>query len=337
MSDVVDRDELAQRATRAVRAHRPAAAVAGLQPLPGGISSMTFWATLNEAPQPEESVVVKVSPPGLPPVRNRDVLRQARILRALRDVPGVSVPHVLGEDEGSPPLFVMEFVEGQAYEPKWDVTADPPPPDPPPLEARVRAAAIMLAHMHEPDPAALGLDDEPPLSPGHELERWAELFATAGDDLRGHERHLYDALSAGLPEPAAPRVTHGDYRLGNLLFAGERAAAIIDWELWSVGDPRTDLAWLAMFCDPAIERAPAGAADGVAMPHPDTVVAAYEAVRPGAGAQLDWFLPYAHYKLAAAMSVLAKRNRRAACPDPTLERAAQTLPAAIARGLRLLT
>ena len=130
------------------------------------------------------------------------------------------------------------------------------------------------------------------------------------------------------------RVTHGDYRLGNLLFVQSRLTAIIDWELWALGDPRTDLAWLVMFCDPAIERrAPGEAASPGSLPSAADVVSAYEDVRPGTPLELGWFTAYAHYKLASTMSVLAKRNRRASEPDPTLERAAQTLPAAIERGL----
>jgi aminoglycoside phosphotransferase (APT) family kinase protein len=336
MTADLDRDQLARRATAAVRAHRPGGVIADLQPLPGGISSLTFAAMLSDAARRSGRVVVKVAPPGLPPVRNRDVLRQARVLRALHDLPGVRVPRVLGEQDGSPPLFVMEFIEGRAYEPRWEPPPSPTSPTAAELRSRVQAAATMLAHMHAPSPQSIGLVDEPPLSPQDELGRWARLFETAGDDLRGDERALYEALAARTPAALPPRVAHGDYRLGNLQFAGERLEAILDWELWSIGDPRADLGWLVMFCAPAIERAPPDAPPPVAMPDPSIVVGAYEQVRPGASERLSWFVAAAHYKLAAAMSVLAKRNRRADNPDATVERAAQTLPQAIARGLELL-
>src|SRR5215475_2532503 len=77
----------------------------GIEPLAGGASSLTYSARVGD-----RRVVVKVAPPGLPPVRNRDVLRQARLLRALRTTP-VPVPEVVGEDAGDPPdvppLFIM--------------------------------------------------------------------------------------------------------------------------------------------------------------------------------------------------------------------------------------
>ena len=65
---------------------------------------------------------MKVAPPGLDPVRNRDVLRQARVLTALAEVADVAVPAVWGTEAGTPPgippLFVMSYVEGESYEPR---------------------------------------------------------------------------------------------------------------------------------------------------------------------------------------------------------------------------
>jgi len=344
---VADLAQLRKRAAAAVGERWPGARLSELEPLPGGISSLTFAAWLTGArgaadvKDPDRwgrRVVVKVAPPGLAPVRNRDVLRQARLLRALADVPGVRVPEVLGEQDGSPPLFVMEFVAGETYEPKWDAAAAPPEPEV--VWRRASGAATMLAHLHAPVPASVGLGVEPELSVSQELERWGRLFETVSDDLRGDERRLLQALEAKLPAAVAPRITHGDYRLGNLLFAGDQLRAVIDWELWSVGDPRTDLAWLVVFCDPVLERATgrdaANQAAAIAMPPGDALVAAYEAVRPNSSSELNWFVASGYYKLASTLSALAKRNRRSSQPDPTLERAAQTLAPTIERGLQVL-
>src|SRR3977135_389776 len=100
----------------------------------------------------------------------------------------------------------------------------------------------MRGRLHQLDPAAVGLGDEPAIPLAHELERWVRLFSTAGDDLPHDEAELRRQLAASLPKPVAARVLHGDYRLGNMQFAGDHLAALIDWEIWSVGDPRTDLA-----------------------------------------------------------------------------------------------
>jgi aminoglycoside phosphotransferase (APT) family kinase protein len=335
--------ELPARVRGAARRRWPGAELSGLDRLPGGISSLTYAATLSGAGETDRRVVVKVAPPGLAPVRNRDVLRQARVMAAVHDVPGVLVPEVLLTDDGSPPFFVMAFVPGEAYEPKWDVSADPPAPGV--VDARARAAARMLACLQAVQPAALGIGDLP-LALTEEIERWAALFATAGDDLRVHEPELREALSARLPSPVAPGapcILHGDYRLGNMQFDAGRLAAIIDWEIWSVGDPRTDLAWLMAFADPVQQRVAhrdaANQAAADAMPSGAELLREYmdAAGMEAEPADLDWFQAFCYYKLGAAMSVLAKRNRRQPEPDPGLELAAQTLAPMLARGLGLLS
>jgi aminoglycoside phosphotransferase (APT) family kinase protein len=331
--------ELPARVRGTVRRRWPGAHVGTLEPLPGGISSLTYAATLSGTGEGDRRVVVKVAPPGLEPVRNRDVLRQARVMAAVHRAPGVLVPEVLVTDAGSPPFFVMAFVPGEAYEPKWDVSSAPPMPDV--VGARARAAARMLARLQAVEPGAVGIEDAP-LTLAQEIERWAALFATAGDDLRTHEPELREALAARIPAQCSSRILHGDYRLGNMQFDAERLAAIIDWEIWSVGDPRTDLAWLMAFTDPVqqrvTERDAANQAAADAMPSAAELLAEYsdEAGLDSAPADLDWFMAFCYYKLGAAMSVLAKRNRREPEPDPGLELAARTLAPMLARGLQLL-
>ena len=66
------------------------------------VSSLTFTGLVTGGPTEGERVVLKVAPPGLEPVRNRDVARQARLMRALAGAPGVRVPTVYFEDDGAP-------------------------------------------------------------------------------------------------------------------------------------------------------------------------------------------------------------------------------------------
>jgi aminoglycoside phosphotransferase (APT) family kinase protein len=331
--------ELLDRACGVASRRWPGASVAELEPLPGGISSLTFAAWLAESSGRRRRVVIKLAPPGLPAVRNRDVLRQARAMAAVHGAAGVRVPEVLLCDDGDPPLFVMRFIAGEAYEPRWDVSRVPPAPAT--VRARAAAAAAMLGHLHALSPAAVGLGGEPAVALGNELDRWARLFATAGDDLRGDEAALYRALSTTIPGAVGPRIVHGDYRLGNLLFEGDGPPAIIDWELWSLGDPRTDLAWLLHFTDPVIRRSAdrdaANRQAAEAMPDRRRLLAQYMAVTGTDPGELSWFDAYCQYKLASAMAVLAKRNRRLPEPDPGLELAAATLAPAIERGLEIIS
>src|SRR5882672_3243651 len=107
----MDEAELTERIGKAL-----GRAVAPVETLSGGASSLVYSTTILDT---GEHVVVKACPPGLEPVRNRDMLRQARMHRALQDT-SVPVPPLLGEDAGAPPevppFFVMAFSPGVCVE-----------------------------------------------------------------------------------------------------------------------------------------------------------------------------------------------------------------------------
>src|ERR1700760_4918272 len=101
-----------------LRLRLAAPGVADVAPLAGGASSLTF-----RGARAGRAVVVKVAPPGVEPVAHRDVLRQARIIKALAAT-RVPVPELLWQARGNPPhtppLFVMSYVEGDCVEPLFD-------------------------------------------------------------------------------------------------------------------------------------------------------------------------------------------------------------------------
>ncbi|TWH16264.1 aminoglycoside phosphotransferase (APT) family kinase protein [Rhodococcus rhodochrous J45] len=332
---------LTARATAAAARHWPGATVTAPEALPGGVSSLTYRATLARPGLPDTAIVLKMAPPGLAPVHNRDVLRQARILRALDCADGVRVPTVLFEETGTaehPPLFAMTLVAGQSYEPLLDVADTPPTPAT--VAGRARAAARMLGHLQNLSVSRLGIDNEPALPITDELDRWQRLLATVDQNIAPGHSELYAQLSARIPEPLPPTLLHGDYRLANMLLVGTQVTAIIDWEIWSVGDPRTDLAWLLMHTDPVHRfrhtRPAADVAAGTGMPTRDVLLDEYRAVRRTPVENLDWFLAYCLYKTAATLAVFVKRNQRQDRPEPRLVVAAESLPAVVARGVEVL-
>jgi aminoglycoside phosphotransferase (APT) family kinase protein len=315
----VDPDELRRRLA--------AAGVTGVAQLSGGASSLTF-----SGERDGRAVVVKVAPAGVAPVAHRDVLRQARIIKALA-VTRVPVPTVLCEDPGSPPhvppLFVMSQVEGDCVEPLFDDC--PPAPD---LADRYRSACRAMAALHSLAPIDLGLGDEPVIDPSAEVRRWCDTLRTVDPVLVPGWEGVRDRLLRCAPEARGPSVVHGDFRLGNLIAVGARINAVIDWEIWSIGDPRIDVGWFLINADPdTYQRVPASA--GMAPPVSE-LAEIYQDELGGEVAGLAWFSALACFKSAATWSLIVKHNRRRRTPRAELEAMAATLPRLLERAGSML-
>jgi aminoglycoside phosphotransferase (APT) family kinase protein len=303
--------------------------VSQLRPLAGGASSLTY-----EGRRANQRVVVKVAPPGVTPTAHRDVLRQARLIRAL-SATSVPVPELLYEDSGNPPdvppLFVMSFLDGISCEPLFDgvdggaeeVVAE-----------RFRNAARAMAELHRVAPAEVGLSTEAVTGPSGEVERWCRTLETVDAAVAPGWRDVADALRGSAPSALRPAIVHGDFRLGNLLADGSRIAAVIDWEIWSVGDPRVDAGWFLINCDPQTYQRPTRYA--TAAPTLDELAKIYRDAMGIQVPQLDWFCALASFKSAATWSLIVKHNRRRSAPDPELEVMAQRLPRLLARAGELL-
>jgi aminoglycoside phosphotransferase (APT) family kinase protein len=340
-------EDVVSRTTAVARRSWPSATVSGVRRLEGGVSSLTYAARID-TDDGEREVVLKLAPPGLEPVRNRDVLRQARVLDALAGLDGFPVPQVLlrdaGDPPGVPPMFAMELRPGQAYEPLLDVSDAPPSPSE--VAAREHELTRALARLQSRTPAELGVGDEPAAPAAEELHRWRRLFETVDADIAPGHEELATRLAERTPADVAPRLVHGDYRAANMLFLGPRLEAVIDWEIWSVGDPRPDLAWVLLHTAPAHvfhpDRSPADLDAGRLMPSTADLLATYVEARRGLGAtaaelvdatsDLDWFLGVAHYKVASTIAVIWKRERKRPEPDPKLAYAAARLDEVLAAG-----
>src|SRR4051812_8948164 len=178
--------------------------------------------------------------PPLPPSAH-DVLREARVIRAL-DGRGVRVPKVLavGDDESviGCPFYVMERVVGEVISdslPKvFDSDAE---------RKRIADELIdTLVEMHAADWRAAGLEGFG--KPEGYLERQLRRFTGLWEHNKTREIDAVESvgnwLRENLPESGPATVVHGDYRLGNTMFAPEapaRLIAIFDWEMATIGDP----------------------------------------------------------------------------------------------------
>jgi aminoglycoside phosphotransferase (APT) family kinase protein len=322
----LDPAEVARRAEAALRADvDPGCTVSDPQQIVGGTSSLTYSAMAAAPGEEPRKVVIKVAPPGVEPVRNRDVLRQARLLSLLSEVDGVAVPLVLAADPGAPvevpPLFVMSFVPGESYEPMVSPEGSSASNDD--IAARAQAAARMAARLHSVDTTDPRLGGERVTDLAGEVQRWSKAFATVDDDLRPGAEQLGERLEEQLPDALLPSVLHGDWRLGNMQCNGPSIDAVIDWEIWSLGDRRLDLAWFLLMID---EGHPNRARSDTGLPAPAELVAIYEEASGVRMEGLEWFEALVRYKQAAASALIAKNNRKVPQPGVDVDRMVRTIP-----------
>jgi aminoglycoside phosphotransferase (APT) family kinase protein len=329
------RDRVAQRVTD----WRPGALVRGVSPLTGGTSSLTFLVDLAGVAAGETPVVLKVAPPGLAPLRNRDVLRQARLQKAVQRAGRPLAPDVLFSDPGDPPqvppFMAMNLVPGDCVEPVLTDAAGRPGPGQ--VRARFLDAVQVLAQLHEIKPSAVGLGDEPVVGLAEEVDRWTRAFVTLPGDLAGDYQRAAKALRASIPAPLPAAVNHGDFRLGNTLCEGSRINAVIDWEIWSVGDPRIDLAWLTFFTDDAGHPAVApGTVAGT--PAGREIVRAYEDAVGRPVPELGWFDALTRYKEAGVTGLLLKRAMKLGRPvKDSMARMQPELPRLVQDAIRIVS
>jgi aminoglycoside phosphotransferase (APT) family kinase protein len=287
-----------------------------LERLPGGHSGLTYTAG---------DYVVKAVPPGQKPVGRNDMLRQAAILRALA---GNLVPEVIAVDEEPPAWFAMELVPGEAIEPVLDEHALAPAL----CRTRMLAAAGVLRRLHETD---TGSPKETPVANAEELTRWSRTMRAVPAELRPGGEELLTALAAGVPDDLPPGLVHGDFRLGNILCVGDEPRAVVDWEIWSVGDRRNDLGWFLLFADhrnfPELGNAVPG------LPTEDELLAAYQGEDPVPLPDLRWFRALGRMKMAAIVGHNLRRHREGKHHDPDQERLPPTITAMIRTALALLT
>lgn len=182
------------------------------------------------------------------PRTTHDMVREARIQQLLR-AEGVPVPEILAvcEDESllGVPFYVMSYLDGV-------VITDSVPTGLGSLEQRdatSRAVVDTLIQLHRVDVsrgdlASLG-------RPEGYLERQVKRFAGLWDT--NTTRHLPQVeklagwLEKNLPGTQAVSMVHGDYRMGNLMFADRAPASVVgilDWEMATLGDPLADLGYL---------------------------------------------------------------------------------------------
>lgn len=219
------------------------AAIAGLRRLSGGASQET-WAFEVDAGDRSEALILRRAPGGAAAARSSEAISLATeaALLATTGKAGVRVPgvrHVSPPGSALGEAFVMKRVEGETLGRK--ILRDEEY-----AIARTRLTrdcGEALAGIHSVPLEGL---PELPLSMGRDqLDKYETIYRNF-DLPRPVFELAFAWLKANEPEPAAPVLVHGDFRLGNLIVDQNGLAAVLDWELAHIGDPREDIAWVCV-------------------------------------------------------------------------------------------
>lgn len=207
----------------------------------GGQSNPTMLLSFESG----RRLVLRKKPDGVLLPSAHAVDREFQVLKALQgsDVP-VAAPHLLCNDESvvGAVFYVMDYVPGRSF---WDPAL--PDIDPTGRLAIYREMRRVIVALHALDWQAAGLTGfgRPENYLGRQVARWSKQYRASETETIAAMDRLIDWLPQNLPPQARASLIHGDYRLDNLIFhpTEARVAAVVDWELSTLGDPVADFAY----------------------------------------------------------------------------------------------
>ena len=232
----------AARLAEVVREHvGPFDGALDLRRIEGGQSNPTFIVDLGGVPR----LVLRAKPPGTLLPSAHAIEREYRVMQALA-ASAVPVPRVrwLCEDPAvlGSAFYLMDFVPGR-------ILGDQTLPGLGPDARRAMYAELnrVIAALHQVDPATVGLAD---YGRGEhyvqrQVDRWTRQYRASATGTIDAMDRLIEWLPAHLPPQAGVAIVHGDFRLDNVVFHATepRIAAVLDWELSTLGDPLVDFAY----------------------------------------------------------------------------------------------
>ena len=276
----------------------------------GGKSNLTFFLRSSAG-----ELVLRRPPSGKLLPKAHDMRREAQVQAALAgsDVP---VPAIVLSDDCDLlglPCYVMERVAG-------DVVRDTLPDTYASAESRQALGhgfVETLARIHTTDPAAVGLADYG--RPEGFVERQVRLWTGQWEKSLTHEvpemTELGRRLAVRVPAQQRSSIVHGDYKLDNLVLHPTetgRIAAVLDWEMSTLGDPLTDLGLLMLYWRgtddlPLTLIPPLSHLAG--MPSRDDLLDWYATLTDIDLAEMDFYQAFAHFKFAAVAQGVQARGR----------------------------
>lgn len=288
----------------------------------GGASNEIFEIVRGDA-----RLVLRRPPRRVPKGRNESMLREYRVLAALRDsdVPHTRVlaacddPSLLGAC-----FYLMEHVDGWSCMNRdgWPAPFDTD------LAARAGLAYELvdaIAHLGNVDWKARGLEGFGKPEGFHErqVDRWlAHLAGFTFRELPGLDEAAA-WLRGYVPRAYVPGIIHGDYQFANVMYrhgAPARMAAIVDWEMSTIGDPLLDLAWVVMaWPNPDEERATSGYVDYTGMPSREDLLERYARTSGRPVDEMDYYVILARFKMAVVLEGGYARYVQGGADNPKMQ------------------
>jgi aminoglycoside phosphotransferase (APT) family kinase protein len=280
--------------------------VAGTEPplrfelVAGGRSNLTF--TVTDACG--QRTILRRPPLGHVLATAHDVGREHRIIAALAGTP-VPVPAALGYCDdvlvNGAPFYVMEFVEGTVIR---DAEVGKCVLDETDRRRAAESLVDVLAGIHAVDPDRVGLGDLG-RKEGYierQLRRWYRQWTDSRSTDAPDIEEVHARLAAAIPSQGRPGIVHGDYRIDNCMTGADaRIAAVLDWELCTLGDPLADVGML-LICwtrpgDELVAR-PDSPTLLPGFPDRDEVLARYQAAAGRDVTGIAYYQAFAFWKLA---------------------------------------
>jgi aminoglycoside phosphotransferase (APT) family kinase protein len=272
----------------------------GFERISGGHSNLTYRVTDAAG----KSWALRRPPLGKRLGSAHDMVREHRVVSALGPTE-VPVAPVVGlctdESVNEAPFYVMEFVEGPVLRGVAEAGSFPDEADRRAIGERLVDTLVVI---HAVDPDAVGLGDLGRKEDyvARQLRRWHGQWEKSKTRELATIDSVHERLAARIPEQGPATIVHGDYRLDNMILtpAGE-VAAVVDWELCTLGDPLADVGLLMVYWaeegDEAVSLGqPATMAPG--FPTRREVAARY-AERSGRDlSELDFYVALGFWKLA---------------------------------------
>jgi len=282
----------------------------------GGHSNLTYRVTDGDG----RKWVLRRPPLGHVLAGAHDMVREHRLLSSLRNSE-VPVPSVVGlctdADVNGADFYVTDFVEGHVLRDRD--SADEVPLAQRPAVGRELVAALTAIHSVDLESTSLADLGKREDYVARQLRTWLRQFnAMTSRDLPIIER-VHDALAANVPEQREATLIHGDFRLDNcLITSGGEVAAVLDWEISTLGDPLADLGiLLAYWSEPGDKFLPLGDAATIheGFASRKDLVTEYGRVTGRDTGDMDFFFAFASWRLACILEGVHARYVGGANPE----------------------